>query len=162
MICYNCNDTIISNHHYDSCITVNMNDIKTINFNELKNKSAMTYGLGSCIAFLIVYDNKVVLCHIDPNLFNTIKIFIKKAMESAKYMYIKTPVNYVKQDNGMYKHEDDTKYSFLNDYKHKVIKETYNNCKYDDKFMSTLYVKMDEVTNTISYTDCYGRWVNVL
>jgi hypothetical protein len=162
MFCYNCKDSIISNQHYKSCNTVNMDSVKTLTFEELKNKPLMTYGLGGCTAFIIVNEFTVTLGHSSPLSNSKMIKLLEQHMNTAKHIYVKMPTNYVQQPDGMYKHEDDPMFKFLDNSKCKVVKEVYSTGRYDNKFMTTLYVVHDDICDKkIKYSDIYGRWLTV-
>ena len=163
-ICFNCKHSITSKKHKDKCITIYMNTHRTLSFDEVYNNPLMTFGLGGCTAFICITDNNVTMGHYSPLMRHKIISILKKKMNSAKYIYIKMPQNWVKNKIGQWEHNDLGIYDFLNNINCKIIKDVYDcsNHHRDDIFSynSSIYLKVNnDNSKIINYTNSWGKWI---
>lgn len=168
--CFNCKNTIISKHHKEQCKTVFMNQHITIKIDDLAKTDMMTFGLAGCTAFICVSNDYITMGHYAPTMEKEIINILKHEINKCHYIYIKMPINWVKNSyTGKWMHNDLKIYDFINkSVCNVIIKDIYNSNKIlnnelvDYCYMSSIYVKYNKDSlKKISYTNNYGLWINI-
>ncbi len=165
MVCEACCSTILSNKHADKCCTINMYQIKE-SILDNNFKPMMTYGLGSCTAFIMINKNtkKIIFAH-HPD-YQIIKLFFNINYNSSDNFIciLKVPGSYVKEIG-----EDFWKLKSINESVQKkdfskpnveqnIVPYCLSN-QFNDRYNSTLYCKYSN--NKFTYTDSNGRYNHI-
>lgn len=164
--CFNCNHLITSKEHRQQCTIIHMDSHITLPIDKVYNNPMMTFGLSGCTAFICISDTEITMGHYSPLIKQNLLTILKNKMLSSKYIYIKMPENWVKNNEGKWEHNDLGIYDFLNDKNCKIVKDVYS-ClmsNFDDSYSynSSIYLKVNNIeTKEISYTNSWGKWIRI-
>jgi hypothetical protein len=169
--CQLCHRSILSKEHAERCNTVSMWQTKEFIIDETF-KPIMTYGLGGCTAFMMVFYDKItnkpykVVFSRDPSIEEILKVFTR--YYSTEYniaIVIKSPSHYEYVDKKYIKIADD-EYFWLSNIKQdncKLFFEPYSTMinDYDDRYQSesSIYLRM---CSDLQYSDAYGLYHSII
>jgi hypothetical protein len=157
-------DYFKSKHHI-----VMMNQIKKFSLQDFAEKQVMTFGLGGCTAFIVVSitTKNVMLGHVDAfdssqsRMINEIKQFLSNNSDCE--IIIKAPEEYKKNNEGKWETVLKRKSFYEKSFPtHQLTFIPYSTSHFvSDEYNSSLFIKYDKDTQTYSYTDNYGSYINI-
>ena len=118
-------------------------------------KPTVTFGLAGCEAVLIVHADHIILGHYSPLCKNKLDQLVKSAPSDA-YIYVRTPGEYVKQNNSKYIMQPKRLFPDHVCVSPYSLSRMMVSMNYD----TALHVR--EKDGNIEHTDELGRWIQVL